>query len=370
MIINLPKIGPVQFRDDLTPEQFQAQLEQLQTKYDFKLPKPEVGIGTLMKRGFMRGLGETGIALGDVLPAMGASALGFEDYARKQMEEAKASRAELEKEYPTQFKSYKEISSPYEALQYGAETLGELGPTALTSLIPGVGAEALASRLAGQAALKSAMAAGPVSRAGLAAAEKTAETAGRRAMYGGVYFGSFAQNAPEVFENIYQETDKLEPGVAALAGGLSAVLDSVVPAKLLDKFGDFGRLKIVEQMAKNTGAAPKVWRTIGKEAAKTALTEGLTEDVQEAISIAAEKFVGSTKDFFGPENMERFKESFIKGAIGGGAFGVVGGARKGLVERKEYRDTKEAEAALQAQYDAEKAAGTLTPEKQIGRAHV
>ena len=139
MIINLPKIGPVQFRDDLTPEQFQAQLEQLQTKYDFKLPKPEVGIGTLMKRGFMRGLGETGIALGDVLPAMGASALGFEDYARKQMGEAKASRAELEKEYPTQFKSYKEISSPYEALQYGAETLGELGPTALTSLIPEIG---------------------------------------------------------------------------------------------------------------------------------------------------------------------------------------------------------------------------------------
>lgn len=216
MIINLPKLGPVKFRDDLTPEQFQAQLEQLQQKYDFKLPKPEVGMGTLLKRGFMRGLGETGIALGDVLPAMGASALGFEDYAKRQMEEAATSRAELEKQYPTQFKSYTEVSSPYEALQFGAETLGELGPTALTSLIPGVGAGAVGSRLAGQAALRSAMAAGPVSRAGLAAVEKAAETAGRRAMYGGVYFGSFAQNAPEVFENIYQETNKLEPGLLRL----------------------------------------------------------------------------------------------------------------------------------------------------------
>ena len=63
MIIDLPKLGPVNFRDDLTQEQFQAQLSALQQKYDFKLPKPEVGIGTLLKRGFMRGMGETGIAL-------------------------------------------------------------------------------------------------------------------------------------------------------------------------------------------------------------------------------------------------------------------------------------------------------------------
>lgn len=364
MIINLPKLGPVKFRDDLTPEQFQAQLEQLQQKYDFKLPKPEVGIGTLLKRGFMRGLGETGIALGDVLPAMGASALGFEDYAKRQMEEAATSRAELEKEYPTQFKSYTEVSSPYEALQFGAETLGELGPTALTSLIPGVGAGAVGSRLAGQAALRSAMAAGPVSRAGLATVEKAAETAGRRAMYGGVYFGSFAQNAPEVFENIYQETNKLEPGVAALAGGISSVLDSIVPGQLLDKFGAYGRLKMVENVAKQSGAAPKVWKAIGKEAVKSAAAEGLTESVQEAISAAAAEVAGSAKGVFDPENIQQYKEAFVKGAIGGGAFGTVGGVRRGLLERGEYRAGKEAEAALQQQMEAERQAGTLTPEKQ------
>jgi hypothetical protein len=95
MILNLPKLGPVKFRDDITPEQLQAQLAALQEKYDFKLPKPEVGIGTLLKRGFMRGLGETGIALGDTLPAMGASALGFEDYAQRQLGEAQESRAAL-----------------------------------------------------------------------------------------------------------------------------------------------------------------------------------------------------------------------------------------------------------------------------------
>lgn len=368
MIINLPKLGPVNFRDDLTPEQFQAELGRLQEKYDFKLPKPDVGIGTLLKRGFMRGLGETGIALGDVLPAMGASALGFDEYAQKQMGEAQASRAELERNYPTQFKSYTEIGSPYEALQYGAETLGELGPTALTAMIPGAGASALGSRLAARGAMGAALEAGPLSRAGLAAAEtaakKAGEVAGKRAMYGGVYLGSFAQNAPEVFESIYQETDKMEPGIAALAGGLSSVLDSIVPGKVLGELGGYGKLKVIEQMAKDSGAAPKVWKYIAKEAAKTAGSEGLTEAAQESINVAAEQVAGSTKGMLSPENIQRYKESFVKGAIGGSAFGAVSGTSQGLTARKEFRDTKEAEEALKAQYEAEKAAGTLTPEKQ------
>lgn len=368
MIINLPKLGPVNFRDDLTQEQLQAQLSALQEKYDFKLPKPEVGIGTLLKRGFMRGLGETGIALGDTLPAMGASALGFDDYAQRQMGEAQESRAALEAKYPTQFKSYTEIGSPYEALQYGAETLGELGPTALTAIVPGVGAGALGSRIAARGAMGAALEAGPLSIAGRAAAETAAkqagQVAGKRAMYGGVYLGSFAQNAPEVFESIYQETDKMEPGIAALAGGLSSVLDAIVPGKVLSDLGGYGKMKVIEKMAKDSGAAPKVWKYIAKEAAATAGSEGLTEAAQEAINAAAEQVAGSTKDMLGPENIQRFKESFVKGAIGGGAFGTVGGASQGLTARKEFKDTNEAEAALKAQYEAEKKAGTLTPEKQ------
>jgi len=368
MIINLPKLGPVNFRDDLTQEQLQAQLAALQQKYDFKLPKPEVGIGTLLKRGFMRGMGETGIALGDTLPAMGASALGFDEYAQRQLGEADASRQALEAKYPTQFKSYTEIESPYEALQYGVETLGELGPTALTAMVPGVGAGAVGSRLAASGAMKAAQSVGPLSLAGRAAAETAAkqagQIAGKRAMYGGVYLGSFAQTAPEIFESIEQETGKMEPGISALAGGLSAVLESIVPGKLLGDLGNYGKMKVIEQMAKNSGAAPKVWKYIGKEAAKTAGTEGLTEAAQESINAAAEQVAGSTKEMFGPENIQRFKESFVKGAIGGSAFGTVSGTSQGLTAKKDFRDTKEAEASLKAQYDAEKAAGTLTPEKK------
>jgi hypothetical protein len=368
MIINLPKLGPVNFRDDLTQEQFQAQLAALQQKYDFKLPKPEVGIGTLLKRGFMRGLGETGIALGDTLPAMVGSALGFDEYAQRQLGEADASRQALEAKYPTQFKSYTEVESPYEGAQFIAETLGELGPTALTALIPGVGAGAVGSRLAASGAMKAAQSVGPLSMAGRAAVETAAkqagQAAGKRAMYGGVYLGSFAQNAPEVFESIEQETGKMEPGIAALAGGISSVLDTIVPGKVLGELGGYGKLKVIEKMAKDSGAAPKVWKYIGKEAAKTAGAEGLTEAAQESINAAAEQVAGSTKDMFGPENIQRFKESFVKGAIGGGAFGTVSGTSQGLTARKEFKDTEEAEAALKAQYEAERKAGSLTPEKQ------
>ena len=368
MIINLPKLGPVNFRDDLTQEQFQAQLAALQQKYDFKLPKPDVGIGTLLKRGFMRGLGETGIALGDTLPAMGASALGFDEYAQRQLGEAQESRAALEAKYPTQFRSYTEIESPYEALQYGAETLGELGPTALTALVPAVGAGAVGTRLGVAGAMKAAQSVGPLSRTGLAAAETAAkqagQVAGKRAMYGGVYLGSFAQNAPEVFESIYRETDKMEPGIAALAGGLSSILESIVPGKVLSDLGGYGKIKVIEQLAKESGAAPKVWKYIGKEAVKTAGTEGLTEAAQESINAAAEQVAGSAKGILDPENIQRYKESFVKGAIGGSAFGTVSGTSQGLTARKEFKDTKEAEEALKAQMDAEAKAGTLTPERR------
>ena len=349
MIIDLPKLGPVRFSDDLTPEQFDAEVQRLSQKYDFKIPKPDIGLGQIAKRGFMRSMGETGIALGDTLPAMAGSALGYDDYAKQQMEEAAASRAELEAKYPTRFKSYKDVGGLREGAEYVAETLGELTPSVGTALIPGVGLEAVGGRLAGRAALGAATKAGPPTRAALLGVEEAAKAGARKGMYGGVYLGSLTQNAPEVFENIYQETGKMEPGIAALAGGISAVLDSALPAKMLDSLGKFGQLKAIEAVAKNTGAAPSVWKAIGKEAAEAAATEGLTETTQEAISAYAERIAGSTKELFGKENIERFKESFVKGAIGGSAFGVPGGLSKGLAAKAEFNRQQQAKEAAQQQ---------------------
>jgi hypothetical protein len=350
MIITLPKVGDVEFPDNLSPEQFDNLVGRLAEKYDFSLPKPDVGLGTIAKRGFMRSLGETGIALGDTIPAMLGTAIGADkEFAERQMQEAQASRAELQRKYPTRFKSYKNIESPFEALEYGVESIGELAPSVATSIIPGVGGSMLGGRLAGQTAFKAATAAGAPTRAALAGVEKAAEAGAKKGMYGGVYLGSFAQNTPEIFENIYQETGKFEPGVAALAGGFSAVLDSALPASVLNSLGKTGKMKVIEQMAKESGAAPKVWKYLGKEVGKSAATEGLTESAQEAVSAYAAQVAGSAKGLLDPENIQKYKEAFVKGAVGGGAFGVPGGIVAGRTAKKDFANTQEANEALKLQ---------------------
>lgn len=361
MIVTLPKVGNVEFPDNLSPEQFDNLVGRLAEKYDFSLPKPDVGLGEIAKRGFMRSLGETGIALGDTIPAMVSSFMGGDkEYAERQMKEAETSRQLLQQKYPTRFKSYKDINSPFEAIEYGAETLGELTPTVATSIIPGVGAEIAGSRLAGGAAFKAATAAGVPTRAGLAGVETAAKAGAKKGMYGGVFMGSFAQNAPEVFENIYQETGKFEPGVAALAGGFSAVLDSVLPVGVLNSLGSYGKLKVIEQMAKESGAAPKVWKYLGKEVSKSAASEGLTESAQEAIGAYAAQVAGSTKGLLDPENVQKYKEAFVKGAVGGAGFGIPGGIAAGRTAKKDYANTQEAKEALN-QLAAQEEAARLQP---------
>ena len=350
MIVTLPKVGDVEFPDNLSPEQFDNLVGRLAEKYDFSLPKPDVGLGTIAKRGFMRSLGETGIAFGDTIPAMLGTAIGADKgFAERQMQEAQASRAELQQKYPTRFKSYKNIESPFEALEYGVESIGELAPSVATSIIPGVGGSVLGGRLAGQAALKAAAATGVPTRAALAGVGEAAKAGAKKGMYGGVYMGSFAQNTPEIFENIYQETGKFEPGIAALAGGFSAVLDSALPAGVLNSLGTTGKMKVIAQMAKDSGAAPKVWKYLAKEVGKSAATEGLTEGAQEAVSAYAAQVAGSAKGLLDPENIQKYKEAFVKGAVGGAAFGVPGGVAAGRTAKKDFANTQEANEALKLQ---------------------
>ena len=45
MIIQLPKLGNVRFDDNLTPEEFRAQLNQLSKSYDFELDKSRIAMG-------------------------------------------------------------------------------------------------------------------------------------------------------------------------------------------------------------------------------------------------------------------------------------------------------------------------------------
>ena len=103
MIIDLHKLGPVNFDDNLSPEEYQSQLEHLSKKYDFEIPKSELTLGEQASRAWTRGTKQLGSTFGDIIPAMAASAVGADEYAAKQMAEAKATQEELNKYYAPQY---------------------------------------------------------------------------------------------------------------------------------------------------------------------------------------------------------------------------------------------------------------------------
>jgi len=325
-----------------------------------ELNKPEPGLGTLFSRGVGRSVGELGVTAGDVLPALVAGAVLPDEKARpfveRQLKEAAKTREELEKKYPTKYKSYKDVEDIGSGAGYVAERVGELVPDIGPSLVTGLVGRYAGKRMAREAADKTAnelaqktelelLEGGAeniaektayknvADRVGREAAEKLTRDYANRGLNAGVFLGSYAQNAPEIFENIYQETNDIGSAGALLFGGLSSYLDSYLPSKILTDFGAFGKSKIMAEMLKDSGAAPAVWKSVLKEGTKAAVGEGLTEAGQEAVSIAAEKFYGSNKDFFGPEAVERYLESFFAGAAGGGVLGGVSGISRGFQEK-------------------------------------
>lgn len=286
--------------------------------------KPERTLGQEITAGFARGKERLKSALGDVLPAMVAQGLGFEDYAKQQMQEAAETERAIAEYNPPSFRSYKEVTGPRSALGYVAETLGETAPDILASLIPG-GVGGAAARRIGVAGLE-------------ALGEAGAAQIARRGAMGeaaGVYLGSYAQNAPEVFQSIYNETGQLEPGVAALFGAVSAGLDSILPASILRSMSAPVRVGVVEKILERSGMEPSLLRKVVAQVPGNAAREGLTESAQEAINIAAEDFVKKTDRIWDSEDWNRIVESGVRGAIAGGAFGVPGSVAERVRERGE-----------------------------------
>jgi hypothetical protein len=348
MILTLPKIGSVRFRDDLTDEQFKSQLEALSKKYDFEIPQAELTTGEMAGRAFERGKKRLSSTFGDLLPGMVASGLGFDEYAKQQMEEAGATEEEIQTYYAPQYQSYKDIEGVGSALGFGLETVVEQIPNILTSLIPGVGAGAVAGRTALAATAKTLTAqaaqrglAGQAAEEfvtqGLKAAAPAIASRVGAAQGAGVFLGSYAQNAPEIFNNIYQETGTFAPGTALLFGSVSAALDSVLPATLARQLTGPTRIGVVEKLLERSGMDKGVLRSTTAGIFKGVGTEGLTEGAQEAISIAAERFIDENPDVFGSKEWERIIESSVRGAVAGSAFGGAGGSIESLrvsAERK------------------------------------
>jgi hypothetical protein len=336
MILDLPKIGQVRFSDDLSEEEFSSQLKRLSEKYDFEIPRGQLTAGEMLKKSAMRGVKQIGSTFGDLIPAMGASALGFNDYAAKQMEEAKATQDEINKYYAPQYRNLSDVKGIGDFPGFALETIAEQAPNIATTLIPGGIGGTLARRAGVTAAERAAM---PLIESGATAAElahvagrKGAEYAGR-GQNAGIFLGSYAQNAPEIFQNIYNETGEMAPGAAMLFGSASAALDSILPAQLLKNVTGPVKVGIVEKLLERSGMDKGLLRSITAGALKGSGTEGLTEGMQEAISIAAENFVDKHESVFGSKEWNRVMESSVRGAVAGGAFGGVGGVPQGIRDR-------------------------------------
>jgi len=347
MIINLPKLGAVKFDDDLSRDEFESQLKKLATKYDFELATPDYGVLGSFTRGVSRGAKRLGAEFGDVIPAMVGSALGADEYAQRQMGEYAQTQEEIERLNPAQFQSRKDVKGPLSGLKYGLETIGEQVPNIGSALIPGgVG------RVIGGAAAKRAALAGVEEYAAQEAALLgAAETIAAKKALGqnvGVYLGSYAMNAPEIFGNIYQATGQFEPGAALLAGSVSAALDSVLPSAILSRLTKPAKLGIVEKILEKSGMQPGLIRKVIGAVPGAAATEGLTESAQEAISIAAEKYIKGNPQIFDSEDFERMIESGVRGAIAGGGISAVSAIPERLGERaQERREQDEKDIAEQ-----------------------
>jgi hypothetical protein len=271
---------------------------------------------------------------------MAAKAVGADEYAAKQMGEYQATQQEIADKYAARVPSYKDVQSVGDALTYVTESVGELLPSMIPSLLTGgVGGVALrgttvaaqkaaqqaakevAEREVARAASKNVLTAETLKQiektaidAGVKKATEIAAKATAKGQAIGAGVGSAAQNIPEVYTNVYDAVEGQVGGkelaTAVAFGTFNAALDSILPASILQKITKSGLPK--EEVA-------AAWLKRGAKGLATGFVkEGATESIQEMSSAAAEKFVNENKNFFTEENFERFVNAGLKGGIGGG----------------------------------------------------
>ena len=324
--------------------------------------RPDYTLMGALGAGLGRGTQQLMSEFGDVIPAMGASALGFDEYAKRQMEEAAQSQKDIALEYPEAFKSYKEVQGLGDFATFAAENLGQQIPNIATMIGPGAAGRVIGGRMAAKAAAEKIAGREAEAAVTKGAAERyAAQRIGAGKELGqnlGVYLGSYSLNAPEVFGSIYNETGKLEPGASLIAGSISSVLDSYLPSKLLNTITGPMKIGVVENILKQSGMKPGLARKAVSGLTEAATMEGLTEGAQEAINIAAEKFVQNNPQLFSSKDWERITESAVRGAVTGGIFGGVGSVPARLRERGEEKRISEG-ASLELQRQQEEHQKTL-----------
>jgi hypothetical protein len=343
-VVNIPNFGPVSFPEGMSEKKIRAEAQRMADavaeRLTYKPDYRDLGIGQLMYGGFRRAASGLGSTVTDLLPALAGSVFGQDEYARQQLEEAAQKRKEIQERFPTAVSSYKDIQGIGDIPEYVAESLGELTPDIL-AMLTGAGAVGALGRRAAVKGIERAAAETIAKRqldeaAGAAYKERLTERAaplitkaGQQAQNVGLYGTSLGLNAPDTFQNIFEKTGSLEPGIALAFGAAQSALDSIVPAQVLRQFSPAVKARAAAELAQQSSVVPQSIKVgIAKEIAKTGAGEAGTESVQELLGILAEKTAGASGEVFSQENIDRMIDAGLKGLIGGTAFGAPGAAVK------------------------------------------
>ncbi len=116
--------------------------------------RPDYGLGELASTSLKRGFRQTSSLVGDVIPAVALSALGFDEAAERQMEEARASQEYIQRNLPAQFPSFRDVqwTNPLDVGKFVVEAMGENA----TNLIPILGLGATGTKVGANIASKKA----------------------------------------------------------------------------------------------------------------------------------------------------------------------------------------------------------------------
>jgi len=336
--VEIPGVGIVNFPDNMPQDEIMTRAESMQAQAKTPLLNPkDLPASELLKGGFSRGLeGLKGTAF-DLIPALGGSLLGKDAYAKEQLQEYQQRMAAVEAESPTAYKSYKDIGGIGDAIGFGAETLGELGPD-LLSFIGGAGLGAQIGKRVAKKGVEEALQAGAAKQGA-----KLGSTIGLTS-------ASMATNVPDVFQSIYQDTGTLQPGIALTIGPIVGMLDTYLPGRILKQLGPEGKQILAGQLLDKSTVVPTTWKkAFTGEILKTTGGEALTEGTQQALQIAASQIAGDKKGFFDPQNIDSIITASLKGAIGGGTLGAPTAAIEAGRKKQEF-----AQLQVLQQQEAEK----------------
>ena len=314
--------------------------------------KPVYTTGEQWSRALDRGMSRAGSTFTDLIPAVTASMFGFDDYALRQLQEAEHKEELLQQKAPPQYASTKDVKSWRDWPGFAIETVGEQIPNLATIIgtggLGGAAAKLYAKHKAKQLAKKYSekeIKQEINNKASKRATKKIidANKAGKTGAQVGVFLGAYGLEAPETFRSIYEETGEMAPAVALITGTLQASLESVVPARILQGLTRVDKLAIVEQLLKKSGMKPSLIRKGIANVTGGLGVEGLTEVLQEALTIDAEKFVAKEGWRFDSDDYDRLFEVGVRGSIAGGVFRGVGTFPERLRERIEEGRTTETE---------------------------